>query len=398
MKKILILIFAVLAASVYNGTNAQESNVTPDSLKLSIKPYGSFRGHYALYNDEIELQENGSHVGFEISVEKKNVRYFAVSELQLNMFKGDVSFNASTNLSGGFLIAEKIQERQVFATRLGYLGIDLKKYGVMSIGKQSGVYYDISSYTDKFNVFGGQASATYNAGTDGGAMGTGRADQALVYRNTFSRVTVGGQLQARSALNNNFIDGYGLSAQVEIIKGLKAGIAYNKAFMNETLINKGDFLGLGGQPEYLTTGVSYSGSKLELAAVFATQSNGDLTKGKIIDPNDGEVFPTVVFDAQGYEFYGKYKFNKIALIAGYNLYQPQTDDIITSDGQHPVSADYLKQYIVLGVEYHPVSVVYFYAESRIANGKTALGTDEFDVFVAGLRIDVERMITKTILR
>jgi predicted porin len=398
MKKIVLLLFAVFAATIFNRSNAQESTVDTDSLKLSIKPYGSFRGHYAVYNDEIELQENGSRVGFTVSIEKKNVRFFAASELQLNMFKGDVSFNASNNLSGGFLVAEKSQERQVFGTRLGYLGIDLKKYGVISIGKQSGVYSDVSSYTDKFNVFGGQATATYNAGTDGGATGTGRADQAIVYRNSFGPVTIGAQLQARTAFNNEFIDGYGLSAQVKIIEGLKAGVAYNRAFMNETLIEDGNLLGLGGQPEYFTVGAGYSGSKLELAAVFATQSNGDLTKGLINDPEDGILTPTVVFNANGFEFFGKYKFDKIAFLAGYNLYQPQTDDIKTSSGEYPVSADYERKYLVFGMEYHPVPMAYFYAETRIANGKTALGTDEFDVFVAGIRIDVERLISKTFAR
>jgi hypothetical protein len=43
-------------------------------------------------------------------------------------------------------------------------------------------------------------------------------------------------------------------------------------------------------------------------------------------------------------------------------------------------------------------MAYFYAEQRFSNGKTALGADEFDVLAIGIRIDIERMFTRTIKR
>ena len=377
---------------------AQTTEIPEDSIQLSFKPYGSFRGHFAVYNEELEMQENGSRIGFEFGVKRKKTRFYAGSELQLNMFKGDASFNADANTSGGFLIAESQQARQVFATRLGYIGVDFHKWGNFSLGKQWGVYYDVTSYTDKFNVFGGQASATYVARTDGGAVGTGRADQALIYRNKIGPVSVGAQVQARTGVNGHFLDGYGLSAQVDILEGLKAGVAFNQAYLVDTLVNSGGILGLTDQPNYFTIGASYTGKRFELGAVYAMETNGDLSQGLANVSGQGIVTPTVVYDAVGVEFYGKLKFEKFNLIAGYNYYNPATEDISLPSGEKPISADYERQYIILGAEYRPIETAYFYSELRISSGKTALGTDEIDAFTVGIRIDVERLTTKTIKR
>jgi len=377
---------------------SQTDEVPADSIQLSFKPYGSFRGHFAFYNEEVEMQENGSRIGFELGVKSGKTRFYAGSELQLNMFKGGVSFNADANTSGGFLVAEAPQDQQVFATRLGYLGVDLNKWGNVSVGKQWGVYYDVTSYTDKFNVFGGQASATYVGKTDGGALGTGRADQALIYRNKLGPVSVGAQVQARTGVNGHFLDGFGISAQMNILKELKVGAAYNQAYLNDNLVNTGAVLGLTAQPAYITAGASYTGKKLELGAVFATQTNGDVSQGFADVPGQGIVTPTVVYDAIGFELYGKYKIDKISLIGGYNLYNPDTEDISLPTGEKPISEDYQREYIVLGIEYRPVPTAYFYSEFRISSGKTALGLDELDVLTMGLRIDVDRLVTKTIKR
>ncbi|HEY6977971.1 MAG TPA: porin, partial [Chitinophagaceae bacterium] len=384
------IFFIITAFAIFSSiaVMAQEGEVSPDSLRLSFKPYGSFRGHFAFYNKDVEFQENGSRIGFEFSVKRKNTRFFVASELQINMFKGNSTFSADANLSGGFLVAEKTQQQQVFGTRLGYLGVDLDKFGTISVGKQWSVYYDITSYTDKFDVFGGQASATFVAGTDGGGIGTGRADQVLIYRNQFGPVYVGAQMQARTASNNEFIDGYGFSAQLKLLNGLKVGAAFNKGFLNKDIIDSHEVLGLTNQPGYVTVGASYISDNLELGAVYAHQTNGDLAQGYIDDPVQGILTPTVVFDANGLELYGKYKFGKMTVLAGYNNYNPDAEDITTPTGQKPLSPDFKKNYVILGLEYRPVNRAYFYAEQRFSNGKTALGANEFDVATIGIRIDI----------
>jgi len=46
-------------------------------------------------------------------------------------------------------------------------------------GKNWSAYYQVAGMTDRFSIFGGNAAGVYNAGTDGGAVGTGRADDVF---------------------------------------------------------------------------------------------------------------------------------------------------------------------------------------------------------------------------
>jgi hypothetical protein len=68
---------------------------------------------------------------------------------------------------------------------VGFVGADFGPFGRVAIGKQNAVHYVIAGYTtDRFNVFGGQGTSSYVAGTDGGATGAGRADRVVNNRNT----------------------------------------------------------------------------------------------------------------------------------------------------------------------------------------------------------------------
>jgi predicted porin len=197
---------------------AQTTAAKKDSTAVLVNLYGSFRGHFAAYNKEIEIQENASRMGFEISTKRKSIRYFAGLEMQVNMFRSATSFNLSASTTGGYLEADRNQNRQLLTSRLGYLGIDLGKWGSFVLGKQRSIYYDISSYTDRFNVFGGGASATYTAGTDGGYTGTGRADQAFTYRNRTGRFSYGAQFQFLNTNNNRWLDGLSFNLQAELLE------------------------------------------------------------------------------------------------------------------------------------------------------------------------------------
>ncbi len=65
--------------------------------------------------------------------------------------------------------------------RLLYLGIETPDFNVTA-GKNWSTYYRVSSFTDRFQGTGASASGTYNAGTDGGYTGTGRADNVFQTR------------------------------------------------------------------------------------------------------------------------------------------------------------------------------------------------------------------------
>ena len=60
----------------------------------------------------------------------------------------------------------------MFLARLGFVGVNFGPLGKVAIGKQYAVHYDVAGYTtDRFNVFGGQGTFAYMAGTDGERRG-----------------------------------------------------------------------------------------------------------------------------------------------------------------------------------------------------------------------------------
>ncbi len=386
----LLLCFLLLPASQLIAQSIDESK---DSTELQLKLYGSFRGHFAAYNKEVEIQENASRLGFEISAIRKGIRYFAGLEMQVNMFRSATSFNLSASTTGGYLQADRNQDRQVLSSRLGYMGVDLGKWGTVVLGKQRSIYYDITGYTDRFNVFGGGASATYTAGTDGGYTGTGRADQALTFRNSTGRFSYGAQFQFLNSNNNRWLDGLAFNLQVQLIEQLKFGIVVNQSFLNPSLINSGEFIGLKGNPRYYAAGVNYKAGNWEIAGLFSRQQNGDAVNGRIIDPVNGISNPVVVFEAVGGELYFNYHWKKVSVLLGGNYYQPDTE-IVTSRGERPIDAAFKRRYIIAGAAYQPFRLLKFYSEARIANGTAALGSREPSVFTIGIRLDAESVFSK----
>ncbi|MGF1787571.1 porin [Photobacterium swingsii] len=109
---------------------------------------------------------------------------------------------------------------QDFGNRLGNIYFASDNAGTITVGKQWSVYYDVTGWTDVFWVYGGSASGTYDgrdeggaAGGDGGVSGTGRADEALTYRNQFGPVKVGVQYQFENGSNDGSRE-YGLQGSV----------------------------------------------------------------------------------------------------------------------------------------------------------------------------------------
>ncbi|WP_422695047.1 porin [Chryseobacterium sp. Mn2064] len=365
-----------------------------DSIEVSVKPYASLRGHMAVYDNKMQLQENASRIGLELLVKKGGIGFIAGGEIQLNMFKGGTSFNVDGSLSGGFVTVEAAQTQQVFGNRLGYLGIDLEKFGTITIGKQWSVYRDVTSYTDRFNVFGARASATFIGGTDGGETGTGRADQSVIYRNRLGRFYLGGQLQARGGNNDKFIDGFGFSLQYRIQDGFFAGAAFNRALLSDNLIHKGNTIGIAGQPTYYSLGGKYIGKTFDISVLGVLQKNGDFSPSFYMDPVLGLQNSTMVFSAKGVEVFAKYKLEKFSILGGYNLYVPDIKSAESVSGPYHLEPGFKKNDVIIGLSYHPFDFVQLYSEQRFSMGKTSLGEREKSVFTLGLRIDLSTTFSK----
>ena len=181
----------------------------------------------------------------------------------MNLVQSETTFNAGATTSQGFGVINQVTQ-PVFGARLGFFGVDFGAFGRLSFGKQNSTHYDITDYTtDRFNVFGGQSTATYVAGTDGGQSGTGRADQTILYHLKFAKIfDLGAQGQLRSGATLQAFNGFGFSLQATVLPGLKIGGAYNKTYFNpqftQVVFN-------GGSTDYWTFGAKGDWRNLEWA-------------------------------------------------------------------------------------------------------------------------------------
>ena len=183
----------------------------------------------------------------------------------------------------------------MFIARLGFIGVDFGPGGRVAIGKQGSVHYDITSYTtDRFNVFGGQGTSTYVAGTDGGATGTGRADRVVNYRNTlFKILDVGVQGQFRGGKDS---EGAGGSLQLTVLPGVKFGGAYTRTNWAQNTRNL--VQGLRRRCRVCGPRHAHRLASFQMGLVYSHQDNGDMVQVPFED-----IVTPVAFDAHGVELF-----------------------------------------------------------------------------------------------
>src|SRR6185369_17001239 len=253
----------------------------------------------------------------------------------------------------------------VFAARLGFLGVDFGPFGRLSFGKQNSTHYDITGYTtDRFNVFGGQSTTTYVAGTDGGQSGTGRADQTILYHLKLSKIfDFGAQGQLRSADTPQAFNGFGFSLQAAVLPGLKIGGAYNKTYFNPQFTQ---LVFNGGGTEYWTFGAKGDWRNLEWGAVWARQNHGDIVF--VPDPAGGPEPVAAGFSANGIEIYSRLKFGKFAAVLGFEHYKPR-------DLSPLINPDFKTRYGILGAEWYFSKSGYAFLEARLGDSVDPLGID-----------------------
>jgi predicted porin len=338
-----------------------------------FEPYGQLRTHLAAFNDNAEVQDNATRIGIKFSTRGK-IKMFAGTEWGVNLVRSETQFNLSAG-TGDFGVVTT-ETNPIFTARLGYIGADFGPFGRVAIGKQNGVHYDVSSYTtDRFNVFGGQGTSTYPAGTNGGPPGTGFADRVVNYRNTIFKILQVG-IQGQFG-NDNQSDGVGGSLQLTILPGVKVGGTYTRT---DWPANTRQLVrALGGNADYMAVGTRIDWRMLELGLVYSHQHNGDAVFVPV--PNAPDQTTPVAFDANGVEFYGRAGLGKFGLIGGFTYQGPDVKDPL-------LSPDFKTQYLILGAEWFVIKNAKIYTESKIdLGGVTATGEPVYNVFTIGFRYD-----------
>ena len=359
--------------SVTTGVNPE---IASDNKYVGeFAPYGSLRTIIGTSPSGAEVQDDASRIGIKFS-SLGPIKVFAQLEWGVNIVQSNVQFNAGATTEGGFGTLNSTIS-PVLGPRLGLVGVDLGRWGNLSFGKQNSVYYDITSdTTDRFNVFGGQASATYVGGTDGGETGTGRADQVVQYRNTVLKIIdIGLQGQFRGANVATSFDGFGFSVQARVLPGVTVGTAYNKTYFSNTF--RDTVAGSEGGTHYWTIGAKGVWRMVDWGAVFATEQNGDLTY--ITGQLGPETFP-VMFNANGVELYSRFHFGRFAVVAGLNDYMPQHLSPL-------LAPDFRTRYAILGAEWHFSPAGFAFFEARLGDSVNGNGQPIGNAAAIGFRYD-----------
>jgi predicted porin len=336
----------------------------------TFEPYGQWRTHLAMFNDSAEVQDNATRVGINFRT-RGAIQMFVGTEWGVNLVQSSSQFNLDAAGPGEFGEVTTTSSSP-FLARLGFIGIDFGPMGRVAIGKQWSTHYDVASYTtDRFNVFGGQGTQTYVAGTDGGVTGTGRADRVVNYRNKlFKILDVGLQGQFRGADKN----GVGASAQVTIMPGVKVGAAVTHTNFPQT--TRDGIQGLDENADYAAVGTRIDWKYLEVGFVYTHQSSGDMVQVPL-----NNTTRNVAFNANGSELFVRAKAGSLAVIGGYTQQSPTDRDPL-------LDPEFKTSYVILGGEWFPSSRAKVYTESKLdLDTVSATGAPAGSVFTIGFRYD-----------
>lgn len=365
----------LLAPSAAGGQEAEPADSTeqaPDFLE-GFRLYGSLRGQVATYEEAVELQGNASRVGFRLTRDffDSGIQVFGQYEMGIRLIDNIRSFNVRGN-QGGLGVLEFGSQSDPLFTRLGFLGLDFGKYGILTAGKQWSTYYDVSGYTDNFFVFGGQASGTYPFGGDGSGIGTGRADKALTYRNRLAGFTFGVQTQLEASRMTG-LGSVGGSLQYGFPFGLSLGVAGNFGDVPDEIVDS--ILGAEAEESAVVLGAKLVRPRLFLGASYSIQSAHDLRNVRAEDD-----VTSVVFDAKGLEAFGYYDLSRrFRISGGLNWLDP--------DPIEPLHPDFRIRNYVLGGAFYFNSQSLIYLEWRIDDSIDENGEAVPNVLALGIRLD-----------
>jgi predicted porin len=341
-----------------------------NSFLGTFEPYGQWRTHVAAFDDTAEVQDNATRVGINFRT-RGDVQMFVGTEWGVNFVQSSTQFNLSAAGPGEFGEVTTTSSSP-FIARLGFVGIDFGPAGRVAIGKQWSTHYDVTSYTtDRFNVFGGQGTSTYVAGTDGGVTGTGRADRVVTYRNKVAKILdVGLQAQFRGTEKN----GVGGSAQVTLMPGVKVGAAFTHT--NFPQATRDGVQGLDVNADYAALGTRIDWKYLEVGFVYTHHTSGDMVQVPF-----GDTTRNVAFNADGTELFVRARGGPIAVIGGYTQLSPKDRDPL-------LNPEFKTSYVILGGEWLVTQRAKLYTESKLdLDTVSATGAPAGSVFTIGFRYD-----------
>ena len=342
----------------------------------AVKPYASARIRYRVEEREQLWGDAGSRFGAE-GLYQFGPRSWLIGRAEAGVNVLD-SVDALLSPSAGKPLREAADN--VFL-RLLYGGIETEKAAV-TFGKNWSPYYQVAGFTDLFQGAGGSASGTFNAGTDGGSTGTGRADTALQAR--FLITPPAGWFNLRpfqlnvQAQYDEPVPGvpgaaYGAavdaSAIVDWWPGYTIGLAYNRAIVRDRDAPALRAAGIDGDAQAALIGVRRLSGRWNLAATVSRLLNHETTEQR------------VYFDGWGAELYVQYQLtSRVFVVGGGNWLKP--------DRTQAQAGEYQIRYAQFEVRYtfRDFSRM-VYASVKLDGGRASDGLGLPDIFTIGVRWD-----------
>ncbi len=345
----------------------------PDELRL----YGSVRVRYRDAGTESFWGDGGSRFGLSGRWQFRPATWLiGRGEAGVNLLDtADLLFNRGDRPPGS-----KIGD-EIFL-RLLYLGIETPDVNVTA-GKNWSTYYRVSSFTDRFQGTGASASGTFNAGTDGGNTGTGRADDVLQARGvlgTFRPTSIlkplnlNFQVQHGQAIPRtdgfNYRTTIGISSVLETGEGVAMGLAYNHASIDSADLPALSAVGIDGDATAAIIGVRWYSDDWYAGTVVARLENHETTGRNIY------------FDGIGWEVYAQYKlYKRWWAVGGWNKLEPDSDQV--------QAGDYNVDYGVIGLRYSFEGFrQMIFANARLESSMTQDGLELDNVYTIGVRWDL----------
>ena len=254
---------------------------------------------------------------------------------------------------------------------------------MVTAGKSWSTYYQVTGFTDRFQGTGASASGTYNAGTDGGHSGTGRADRVLQTRVLIKAFDdplgikpfkLNLQLQHGESIprvhNKNYKTTVGVSALFETRDDLSVGLAYNHATIDQADLSVLKSKGVDGDATALALGARWFSENWYLATVVSRLNNHETTN------------EFVYFDGMGWEVYGQYNvYKRWWAVGGWNKLDPDSSEV--------QAGEFKTDYSVLGVRYSFRGFRQFvFANARIDSGTNQAGKELRNIYTIGVRWDL----------
>ena len=348
----------------------KEAVIVEEAVALSdtVDLYGSMRIFAETGGDDTTLNDGTSRLGLRAARELNNGRtLFGRIEWKTNLVDNNSQFVVGDSNSGGIAVGKEKSD-DAFSSRLGYVGVRFENIGELTFGKQWSVNYDVAGWTDMFNVYGGSALSVFAAGTDGGSLGSGRADNAIIWRNARGRFSYGLQTQLQSSADNDDYQGLGGSLIFAPNDSWEIGAAFTASRI------EGAFEDITGDDEssVATVGVRYDSGPWNVAFNIATWDKHE----SIFFAND-----TLIYDGNGAELYVDYAYSdRLHFNGGFNYTDPDIDD-------PRVDSDFGLEQLLFGASWFATEESFVFIEALLSGGSDVNGSTPDSVLSAGYRFD-----------